>query len=423
MTQLDQLLQKYEFENTQVTKALSSERERLLYVNKQKRDVDKQIIEFEEKIAKLKEEIRKEKVYEIDKNSEIERLKDESRILRDHRNSSRTRLDRQHEKYENMVLEVTRMVTDGGDKLDTFLKKYESIPGAREVLKDLEKSSDLKNKIAETNELVSVLREKEILSKSSFDKSHFQILKMRELIRNTLVESADLRKKAILNFSRSVENLKKIENEKICVSEVKKQNDSVLISLTEEMDTSTATSTPKQATKITPSIQLSPLTPLATHPPTIHAPRPAAFSIPQIKTPIFCPPTLTVTTSTPLIQKLPPKRNKVPVHNPDSRMGASGTVPLINHDTIISTPQPVVTLPSNHNNPMECAEPNVFSLAGQTEESEFRFGFLENSPKTSNIFGGEFECATSRSDSGFMSDIFSTTATSQGADNPFSFVP
>lgn len=427
MTQLDQLLQKYEFENTQVTKSLSSERERLVYVNKQKQNVDKQIAEFEEKITKLKEEIRKEKVYEIDKNSETERLREESRILRDHRDSLRTRLDRQNEKYERMISEVTQMVRDGGDKLDTFLKKYESIPGAREVLRDLEKCSELRNKISETNKLVTVLEEKEISAKSSLDKSHFQIHKLRELIRNILVESADSRKKAIFNFSKSLENLKKMENEKISVSGSKKQSsESVITSQTEDMDTITATSTPKQTTKITPNIQLSPLTPLISHPPTVPAPRPPVFSIPQIQTPNFCPPTLTSATLTPLSQKLPPKRNKALVLNSYPQTGTSGIVPLINHDTIISTLQPAPTHPSNHSSPMECTEQSVFSLEsvrGQTEGSEFRFGFLENSPKTSNIFGGEFECATSKGDSGFMSDIFSTSATSQGADNPFSFVP
>ena len=418
MTQLDQLLQKYEFENTQVTKALTSERERLVYVNKQKRDVDRQITEFEENITKLKEEIRKEKIYEIDKNSEIQRLKDESSILRDHRNSLRTRLDRQDEKYQKMISEVTKMVRDGGDKLDTFLKKYESIPGAREAIQDLENYSELKNRITETDKLVTVLREQEITAKSSFDRSHFQIRKLKELIRNALLESADSRKKAISNFSKSLENLKKVEEDKIRVGGVKKQNESVISSQTEDMDTSTVTWTPKQATKIVPNIQLSPLTPLAIHPSAIHTTIPLTFSIPQIKT-NFCPPTLTTTTSKPLIQKLPHRQIKVPVHNP----GTTGTVPLINHDTTTSTLQPAATQPSNNNNPMECAERNIFSLGGQTDESEFRFGSPENSPKKSNIFGGEFECATPRSDSGFMSDIFSTSATSQSADNPFSFVP
>ncbi|KAI6649238.1 hypothetical protein LOD99_11605 [Oopsacas minuta] len=461
MTQLDQLLQKYEFENSQLSKALSTERDKITFVNIQKKDVEKQIHELEAKTTNLMEEIRKEKVYDIDKNREIERLKKEAYLLRDHRNTMRTKIDRQNEKYGNMLTDIKNMIRDGTEKLESYLGKYENIPGAQKKLQNMEKIGDLKNKIGQADDLIVELKEKENEAKSLTDKTHFQVYKLNKLIQTSLLESADNRKNAKFKYSKSLENIKIREKAKLAdrtASEIgtskqvqlpKNQKESISNKCceqsagnipTDEMSSS-ATSTPKPIPRFIPSIQLSQLISLSnvrTIPPdksdvrvpqleTISTPKRViqGFSIPQIKTPNLLSPPIT-----PLIHKQILKRNKPQTLNIDTQMQVDTILQPTNRNTFHTPLQPSVTESDTYSDTrsVDQISGNAISLeaSGQNQLCNFRFGFMEDpkSPKSANPFAMELDGNTQRGDSGFDTGMFSKTGsnTSQEAENhPFSF--
>ena len=467
MSQLDQLLQKYEFENSHLSKAISTETDKQNIVNKQRKDVDKQTKDFEEKITNLREEFGKAKVYEIEKNRGIERLKNEAYILRDHRNTIRNRLGKQKENNKQIIINTEELIREGTEKLEKYLEKYETIPEAKKILEEREKRGDLKNKIETMKELFIVLKEKEKEIKSFVEKQHFQVFKLNRTIKTTLLECSQIRKSAKLQYLEFLENQKLRENknkQKTTEGEIQQQkninkyiqNKQMIISppkqiqMTtkvqflkenysqkersineannhqhlEEMDTSpTSTSTPKITPIHMPNIQLSPLVSLTpsnrsdTNIAQIQlTPKPAthAFIIPQLKTP-----NLPQTISTPLsIQKFKPP----PIIEPQQIQIQPQPINIHPRDTILQTPVSSVYSTERHNT-ME------MSNHGQCEESEFRFGFMEEkSPKSSNPFGTlEFDQSIDRTDSGFVTNLFSNTGNGtnqfQEGDNPFSFVP
>ena len=451
MAQLDQLLQKYEFENSHLSKAISTETDKQNIVNKQRRDIDKQTNEFEEKITSLREEIGKTKVYEIEKNRGIDRLKDEAYILRDHRNTIRARLDKQKENNKQIINNTEEMIREGTKKLEKYLEKYETIPAAKKILEETERRDDLKNKIEKLKEHILALKEKEKDNKLFVDKRHFQVFKLKRSICASLIECSQFRKNAKLKYSEILENHKlrekinkpttnqeiqplidvnkNIRNKQMFSEQlqsakkihflrenfpqkertINEQNNQ------QEMDTNpTPTSTPKITPIHIPNIHLSPLisltpsircdTNVAQIPSTPKAPR---LTIPQIKTP-----NLLQTTST-LNNIVNTQRFKPPTLT----MPHSNT----NSDTICEANSPPD--PTLYNTSISMDTHNQ----GQVEVSEFRFGFMDEVQKSSNPFGPmEFE-TINRTESGFVTNLFSNCGNGnnqfQEADNPFSFVP
>ena len=444
MAQLDQLLQKYEFENSHLSKAIGTETDKQNIVNRQRRDVDKQTNEFEEKIRILEEEITKIKIHEIEKNQGIERLKNEAFILRDHKNTIRVRLDLQKENNKQAINKTEEMIRDGTHKLEKYLEKYEGIPAAKKILEERETREDLESRIDKMKREFSALKEKENEMKLFVDKQHFQVFKLNRTITNAMIESAEFRKDAKLKFVEILAIKEKI-NKQTTNQEIQQQQDAnntlqskqhvtphseqlkfakrIIIlkenfekdknsneqnkqQQTEEMDIcNTSTSTPKITPIHMPSILLSPLNSLSNKsdtnttqiPPKRTTP---AFTIPQLKPQRFS--TLTPSKNPPNYELQNPQRLKVPL-------------PLETHSD------------TNTDTNLSTHISMDIGNQGQVDESEFRFGFLEEIQKNGNPFGTmEFE-TINRTDSGFVTDLFPGSGTGtnqiQEADNPFSFVP
>ena len=206
MTQLEQLLQKYEYENSQLTKAILTERDKIAIVERQKRENEKKISEFESIISNIEMEIGREIKSETEKEREIERLKNETYILKEHRDAKWDKLNQQKGRYEKMITNTEQIIQDSSKKLDTYMEKYETIPRANKFLNEKARAAEMKDKIKQASEMIITLSNKEIELRELSEQKNENVSTLDIQIKKLLIESADFRKSAVTKFKQFAAN-------------------------------------------------------------------------------------------------------------------------------------------------------------------------------------------------------------------------